>query len=529
MACYEKSNGSIDAFCWSCGGFDPNPFGDNAVPEPQINNNKGNTITLEEVSSLPIAGDPSRNLSKASMEHFGIRCELSTADGFTPTVHYYPYTKGGEIVGYKKRALPKTLTAVGDIKSPVELFGQKQALVAGNKRLFITEGELDAVSLFQALKEQSAGTKWSDIIPSVVSIGYGAQSAVRHLSQHLGFINSYEQVVLCFDNDEAGKLAVEEVAKLLPTVYTVPMDEKDANEMLMKGKSIQLAKSALFGTKKHRPPAVVSVDDLWDRATKFPVMGMSWPWPSLTKLTYGIRRNMIYGVGAGVGIGKTELFHEIQAHLISTHNLPVGGLMFEEDGGRTLKAFAEKMYNKPFTVPNGGYTQQELNDAIASLRGKVWLYDSRLGKDWDEIKSAIRYMVVGEGIKDIFLDHLTALTAQVSSAEGNDLINRIMSDLSNIVNELDCTIYYASHLNPPDAGQPHERGGKVHESQFTGSRGAIKWSHYLMGLERNKDPELPEESRNSSKLVLLKDRENGSVGVVPLFYNRHSRKMMEST
>jgi twinkle protein len=460
------------------------------------------------------------------MTYFGVKTELSTTDGFTPVAHYYPLTKRGEVVGYKKRAMPKTFTTIGDAKGG-ELFGQNKASKLSNKKLYITEGELDAVALYQALVDYQKGTQWESSVPSVVSITHGSKAALKDISFNIDFVRSHPEVVLCFDQDEQGKEAVAEVAKLIPGVLVVSLPEKDANDMVLKGKTKELAKAALFGAKKHKPPAVVSVEDVWDRATKPVQMGLSFPWPTVTKLTYGIRKKCIYGLGAGVGIGKTEVFHEIQSHLLSKHRRKIGVMMFEEDAGRTLKALAEKIFNKPFTVPDGDFTQKELEDSIESLKDKILLYDTKVGKDWDEVKAAIRYMVAGEGIGEVFLDHLTALTAHLSASEANDHLNHIMSELSELVNELDCTIFYCSHLNPPNGGDSHERGGKVLESQFTSSRAAIKWSHYLFGLERNKDPNISEEERNMSTLTLLKDRENGNVGTVKLFYNKYTRCMLE--
>ncbi len=104
-----------------------------------------------------------------------------------------------------------------------------------------------------------------------------------------------------------------------------------------------------------------------------------------------------------------------------------------------------------------------------------------------------------------------------------------MSELAGLTHELDFSLYYFCHLNPPQSGAPHERGGKVHEGQFTGSRAMMRWSHYLFGLERNKDPELPEQERNTSHLVLLKDREFGASGKFPIYWDPKTGSYLEPT
>lgn len=65
------------------------------------------------------------------------------------------------------------------------------------------------------------------------------------------------------------------------------------------------------------------------------------------------------------------------------------------------------------------------------------------------------------------------------------------------------------------------------EYQFTGSRALMRFGNYMLGLERNKDPELPPEERNLATLVLLKDREYGNVGRFEIRYYPETDKFLE--
>jgi twinkle protein len=57
------------------------------------------------------------------------------------------------VVGYKVRLIEnKRMWSVGDQKD-VDLFGWEQAIATGAKRLYITEGECDAVALYQILRK----------------------------------------------------------------------------------------------------------------------------------------------------------------------------------------------------------------------------------------------------------------------------------------------------------------------------------------------------------------------------------------
>ena len=44
-------------------------------------------------------------------------------------------------------------------------------------------------------------------------------------------------------------------------------------------------------------------------------------------------------------------------------------------------------------------------------------------------------------------------------------------------------------------------------------------TYYMLGLERNKDPDLPLKERNTTTVVILEDRKYGRVGTFKLFYD----------
>ena len=50
----------------------------------------------------------------------------------------------------------------------------------------------------------------------VVSVPNGASSALKYIKGNLEFVNSYEEIVLMFDMDDAGQEAARKVAEILP-------------------------------------------------------------------------------------------------------------------------------------------------------------------------------------------------------------------------------------------------------------------------------------------------------------------------
>ena len=280
--------------------------------------------------------------------------------------------------------------------------------------------------------------------------------------------------------------------------------EKDPNDMLKAKKSVEFLK-AIFDAKASHPVGIKSVDDLFDEALKPIVRGLSYPWKTLDEATYGYRRGELVGVGAGSGSGKTNMFKELIEHVIFDHKDPVGVIFLEEPAHKTLKVIAGKHMNKNFHIPDGTWTQEELKKGLKQLRGKAYFFDHFGSKDWDTIKGKIRYMVKSLGIYDIFLDHLTALVAH--EEDEYRALNRIMEELSSLCEELECNIFYISHLRKAN-GTPHEEGGQVSADQFKGSGAIVFWSHFLFGLERNQQAEDIDE-RNTTTFRVLKDRNTG--------------------
>ena len=110
----------------------------------------------------------------------------------------------------------------GDM-SGVGFFGQQQC--KSNKYITITEGELDALSVYEML---TSSTTW-------FPLRSGANNAAKEIKEQLEWLESYENIVLCFDNDKAGEEAVEQVKDLFSPdkLKIVKLPVKDASDMLM--------------------------------------------------------------------------------------------------------------------------------------------------------------------------------------------------------------------------------------------------------------------------------------------------------
>ena len=106
-------------FCFSCNTrFNLNYAGDAADENTEFANTQdaitgimvNHIIKWTSYSSYPIS---SRGISKEVVDHFGVRMEVDE-DG-KPKSHLYPYTKDGQLEGWKERRLPKEFYVHGSI------------------------------------------------------------------------------------------------------------------------------------------------------------------------------------------------------------------------------------------------------------------------------------------------------------------------------------------------------------------------------------------------------------------------------
>ncbi|MGL5016384.1 MAG: DnaB-like helicase C-terminal domain-containing protein [Bacteroidales bacterium] len=520
-----------------CGHYEVVDAGNAEHWESQLNDKVEKTPeqiaqALAEVAELPIKELKSRAINLAVAERFNVRVALNQTDGETPVAHYYPKTIDGLIVGHKVRNLEhKAFWAVGK-GSGCDFFGIGQAKLGDvyTRKLFIFEDELSAMSGFQALVQHSNVT----IKPACVSLPDGAGSAANTISRNRTFVESFEDIVVCMDNDEAGEEAITKIRAMLPHVKVARIPKgvtkdgkliKDANDLLMEGRSLELANALRYNAAKESPAGAATVADCLEDALKKPEWGLSYPWPGLTEMTFGLRYGDVIAVGGGVGGGKTLIAHELSAHLINEHKEKVGVFMLEETPGNTLKNIAGKSANVAFHRPDAEFDPDLLRNEILKYDGSLFLYRNFGQNDWSDIKRCIRFWVVEHGVKFIFLDNITALVSHLTATEINTEVAKISVEIAGMTNELNFTVFIFSHLNPPKGGKPHEEGGQVQEVQFTGSRGLMRFSQLILGFERDKQGE--GDDKNLSQIRILKDRYFGQTGVIPTKYDPHTGRLTQ--
>lgn len=452
-----------------------------------------------------------RGISEDTCKKFGYM--VGKYKGKTVQVANYR-NADGDLIAQKIRFPDKEFMAKGNMKE-APLYGRNLWNPENSgKMIVITEGEIDALSVAEVQK-----CKWP-----VVSLPNGAQSAKKCIAANIEYLESFDTVVLMFDMDDPGQKAAQDCAELFSPgkckIASLPL--KDANECLTSGKGQDIIQ-AIWNARTYRPDGLVSIDEIMDEAEKPIEWGLPWCFDFLTKATYGRRLGEVYGVGAGTGVGKTDLLTQQIAYDVETLQLQVGCIFLEQKPVETAKRVAGKLAGRRFHVPDAGWTVEEQRESLSKLKGKITFYDSFGQTDWDVVSAKIRYMAISLGIKVIYLDHLTAL-ADTEDEKGS--LEQLMKELAGLASELQIIVIFVSHLTTPEKGPSHEEGGRVTIRHFKGSRAIGFWSYFMFGLERNQQAEDLME-RQTTTFRILKDRYTGqSTGnTYSLFYEASTGRL----
>jgi len=521
---FKEDDGTFNGLCFACHKYYHDPYCLETRQERKVVSSNIRPI------ELPIGAIPDRKIYIEACEEYNVRVAYSEEDGETVVKSYYPDTKEGDIVGWEERDhINKRFSAIGNRKGALDLWGKPVAQRNNSKKLFITEGRLDTLSLYQSIIDHTSA-KWKHLKPSVVSLTRGAAGAVKDLINNREFVESFDEVILVFDNDKAGRKAVKEVTKTFPLFKSVELQLKDANDMIMAGRSRELYEQCVWNSQVVRQGTVLDVSDFIEDALIRPKMGIETPWPTVTKLTYGFRPHTIHIVGAAPKIGKSDHEYQIIHHMAYNMGVKVGVFDLENPPQKTAKKIASKQAGLDYTRPDSEYDDEDLRHHLEELQGVVKFYDRGASRDWADIRGAMEEMHLLDGVTFFTLDPITALISRFTSSEANDALNEIMTDMADFVQKFPVTLINYSHVNPKRKGsKPHEEGGRVLSSEFTGSRALEKWAHYGWGLRRDRSPDCPLEEQNISHLDLLFDRDFGNSGTTTLFFNKEDMSYSEIT
>jgi twinkle protein len=407
-----------------------------------------------------------------------------------PVAIGYAYCNGS----YKIRnLLEKGFHSQGEINK-AGLYGKDKFSAGSARYVIITEGEEDAHSYYQVLKYPTVSVQSSS-------------SAGRDCALDRAWLNAFDTIYLALDNDEPGRLACDEVARLFDynKVKHIKFSKyKDANAYLEAGETDEL-KRLFWNARKYQPERIVaSMEEFKTILAEKPVDGWPYPFPQLTEMTYGIRTGESVLITAQEGVGKTEIMHAIEHKLLKEFpDVNVGAIYLEEPKRRHLQSLAGIELQKPVHLPDTPCTDGEVSGALAKVLHsdvrdeRLFLYSHFGSDDPDVLLDVVRFLASARSCSVILLDHITMCVSGLSGEDERRALDYLSTRLEMMVKELNFALILVSHVNDDGRTRGSRYISKIADIRIDATRDLVH-------------PDL--RVRNTVKLTVAKNRFSGRTG-----------------
>lgn len=411
---------------------------------------------------------------------------------------YYPFYSEDNLVGYKVRnKLAKAFRVEGNINQ--ELFGQR--LFNGGKYITICEGQDDAMAIHQMF-----GAKYASVSINSASTG------LSDIKRNIEYIQTFDNIVLCMDNDEAGTKASNDIAEFIggSNVKIMTLNKhKDANDYLKAGDT-QAFIDSFWNAKQYSPAGVVMFADAWEffegrnSARRYPLPdcfnGVN------EMLNGGIGQGEITTIGALTSIGKTTVVNNIVYGLLNnTEDLRLGYFGAETDVGELVEGLMSihtetNLANKDISV-----SSESLKQVHESLEWKnrlaVLNHDGSMSTE--QLMNKIKAMVKMLDLDVFILDPLQATLQNLDNATVEDFMDRCLK----LVKSTNTSLVLVSHMKKPDTRDAHS----VSEYDLKGSSAINQVSFNTILLSRDKSAE-DTACRHSTRIQVVKARKGKDTG-----------------
>lgn len=451
---------------------------------------------FEPLSSKQIEYMEKRGISRGTLKRARV---LSRRGAFC----FFYTGADGKATGVKYRTLDKKIWAEKD--SNMTLLNWDR--ITDKKRLHIVEGEIDMLSLLEVGVE------------SVVSVPNGV-SNLEWIDTHYEWLESFEEIVLMFDNDEAGKKAQKLVYDRLHdtkiNLKTVDLAfYKDANEVLEDEEGAAKLKNLLEnGVRDLEIPNTQTVSKI---RAESDVEAIDTGDKAFNRLTGGLRYGEVFIFTGNAGSGKSTFVNNLMANLLNQ-----GHKIYTHQGEFRPGKFKTNLY-KVMCRPNQIETyKNELKDKIYGrlsemtekqidewLGDKIEIHGTQVPSKNELIKT-MEQMYKKKGIRIFFIDNL--MTIQLDNADKYEEQKQLFLELQAFVKKYNVFLGVVAHPKKNNADLD-----TVDQYVISGASEIINLANYGVYFKRLSEDEMETLKENgveaSVGAVNLKDREHGDLNL----------------
>lgn len=447
--CPFTSCKSSDAFSWNDGGYGSCKSCGQSYPPKGMKGLKD--WALEEypvkkqvdVRSLPVTGityEGIRGIDPDVCKLYNI--QLQVAEDGTPVRYAFKHKDNIKYRGYDEKVfwLKEKGKGLEDLYGPEFNSGT-------SKKIFITEGEFDAASLYQIL-----GRTYPVVSLPSASIGE------KFVKKNYKYLSTFQEIVYAGELDDAGKKAAELIYAAFPkNFYYVPMSQhKDANEFLMAGAGDTL-KWAAIKPQRYTPDNFFCSDEAVDIAirTENPYEYVPTGHSGIDEKCRGLVKGGLTFIKAPRGMGKTEVVRFFEMAMLRDPDERIALLHMEEMKSSTYRSMATyelgiNVRTKDDARDNGISEEDVIKAAQKATAGeRTIIFEMRVHDDPMKILEYVRLASSVYGAGYIFIDHVQRLA--YLSAAGVDgatsTLTSIGAQMAQLAKELNIGVVFISQVN----------------------------------------------------------------------------------
>lgn len=366
-----------------------------------------------------------------------------------------------------------------------------------SKRIYLTEGEFDAASLYEILDGRYPVMSLPSATPS------------KHFWPNVkDYLDEFSEIIYAGELDKAGKACADKVYSQFPTKtkYVSMTEFKDANEFLLNGAEEDL-KWAALKPQMYTPDNFFIGDAAVEKAIleENPYSYVPTGHIGFDKLCRGLVKGGITFIKALRGTGKTELIRFFEYGLLKNSTANIALLHMEEPKSLTYRAMAS--YELGINVrtkedaAERNVTEKQVIDAAKTVlqNDRTIVFEMRASDEPDAILEYVRTAATTYGAEYVFVDHVQRL-AYLSKAgveQATAVLTKLGANMAQLAKELDIGVIFISQVN--DDGRTKYAAALEEEAIV------------CVKLERNTDSD-DEDERNTTYFDVDKNRPFSKLG-----------------
>jgi KaiC/GvpD/RAD55 family RecA-like ATPase len=450
LACPYTECGSSDAFNWNDDGYGQCHSCSRSYPSKDMSQTYDwvkQEYPLKErrkPMEIPVTGgtyNGIRSIDADVCELFGIQLQTGGKGEAVRYAYKYPHTVKYRLVSDKSKTWTKDRGMGMN-----HLFGP-EFNSGSSKRIYLTEGEFDAASLYQILGKTFP-------VKSLPSASIG-EKFIKH--NHI-YLSSFKEIIYAGELDDAGRRAADKLYSAFPDKFWyVPMSKhKDANDFLQSGDADDLMWAARKPQRYSPENFFCSDQDVEDAIlNENPYEYVPTGHTGLDDKIRGMVKGGITFIKAPRGTGKTEVIRYFETGLLRDEESRVALLHMEEMKSTTYRSMATyqlgiNVRTKDDAKENNVSEQDVITAAKEMTKGERTIIFEMMSHD-DPLKllDYIRLAATVYGAGFIFIDHVQRLAYLSSSGVdgATSVLTTLGSRAAQLAKELNIGVIFISQVN----------------------------------------------------------------------------------